>query len=102
MKETTVSIKTINELLEDIHKSSYVKKYFINKQDGHKGVLDGSDGSQGEYNEYFEFYQHPSLNENVFLRVTFNTDSYGDNESISSIQFVEGKAKTITVYEPIN
>jgi hypothetical protein len=54
------------------------------------------------YNETFEFYQHPEMPKNIFMKITIRTDSYGDNDFIHEIQFVEGKEKTITVYEPIN
>lgn len=35
----------------------------------------------------------------LFLKVEYESDSYGDNEYITSIQFVEPKTKSVTVYE---
>lgn len=97
MKEQTISIKVLNELLSKETRSKYRKS----TQQGHQGVPQNEDGYQGEYNETFEFYQHPDMPQNIFLRLTEHTDSYGDNESIVEYQFVEGKAKQVTVYEPI-
>jgi len=97
MKTTQVSIKVLNELLSEKTRS----KYKVSSQQGHQGVPQNADGYQGEYNETFEFYQHPDMPSNIFLRLTKHTDSYGDNKSIVEYQFVEGKAKQVTVYEPI-
>jgi hypothetical protein len=95
--EQKISLKALNELLgENKH------RYFMNQVDGHKGIDDNYyDGVQGEYNETFKFYKHPKLPEEVFMRETYHTNSYGDNENLVQVQFVEGKAKTITVYEPV-
>jgi len=91
----TVTIKSFNEVMSN--KSSYKTQTTI----GHTGVPDDGEGNQGEYNEKFIFYKHPEFPEGVFLRETIHTDSYGYNESIEEVQFVEGKEKMITVYEPI-
>lgn len=92
----TISIKVLNELFSNKTHS----KYRISTGDGHQGIID-SDGRQGEYNERFEYLQHPDMPKNIFLQITYRSDSYGDNESIYEYKFVEGKAKTITIYEPI-
>lgn len=85
--------------LQDFFKNK--SKYFVNRQEGHKGVPDHGEGEYGEYNKYFKFYKHPSFPANTFFRETWQTDSYGSGEAIISFDFVEGKEKTITVYEPI-
>lgn len=95
--KTFISLKALNELLSDNTRS----KFLLNEKDGHKGVPDSGDGNQGEYNERFEFYKHPELPENIFLQITYQSDSYGDNEAIHEMKFVEGKAKTVTIYEPV-
>lgn len=93
----SISIKVLNELLSNSTK----RKYRVTIEKGHQGVSEG-EGYQGEYNETFELYKHPELPENIFLKITMRTDSYGDNDFIHEIQFVEGREKTIIVYEPIN
>lgn len=75
----------------------------MNTEKGHQGISDSNyGGAQGEYNETFRFYKHPSFPEGTFMRETYQTDSYGSNSSLVAINFVQGKAKQITVYEPIN
>jgi hypothetical protein len=37
----------------------------------------------------------------IFLKIVKATDSYGDNEHITSIQFVTKLTKTIDTYEPV-
>jgi len=71
------------------------------EKQGHIGVPEDQDGNQGEYNETFKFYKHPRLPEGVFMQETWQTDSYGYNEFIESIQFVKGREKKVTVFEPI-
>ena len=92
----SIKIKVLNELLSVDKKH----KYRVTSLNGHQGIED-YEGSQGDYNETFEFYQHPDMPKNLFLKITMRTDSYGDNDFIHELQFVEGKEKTITVYEPI-
>jgi len=89
-------IKAFNEVM------SNKKAYKTNTERGHTGVPDDSEGNQGEYNEKFIFYKHKDFPEGVFLRETLQTDSYGDYESIVEVMFVEGKEKTITIFEPVN
>lgn len=36
---------------------------------------------------------------NLFLKVERSTDSYGENEGIIAVKFVEQKEKLVTVYE---
>jgi hypothetical protein len=58
------------------------------------------DGEQGEEGLTYEFYEVKG-EENLFIRLTITTDSYGDNESIQGVQFVRPKEKTVTVFETI-
>ena len=84
--------------LQDLLKNK--TKYLLSEQQGHQGVHSG-DGNQGEYNETIKYYQHPGLPEGIFMQEVYQSDSYGDNYGITSVSFVKGKAKTITVYEPV-
>jgi hypothetical protein len=61
-----------------------------------------SEPYEGGYNETYELYRHPEMSEDIFLKITIRTDSYGKNEFIHDMQFVEGEEKTIVTYEPIN
>jgi hypothetical protein len=92
----SIEVKVLQELFKN--KNSYL----VSTKSGYTGVTNSyGSGVQGEWNETFHFYRHPKMPENLFFRETYHTDSYGDNESIVSIDFVEGKEKTITVFEPI-
>jgi hypothetical protein len=91
----TITINSFNEVMNNKN------KYKTQTTFGHIGVPEDGEGNQGEYNEKFIFYKHPEFPEGIFLRETINSDSYGYNESIVKVEFVEGKEKTVTVYEPI-
>jgi len=95
MKEETILLKDLQDLL--LNK----QKYKQNTEIGHYGVGDSGEGNQGDYNEKFIFYKHPGLPEGVFMKETWQSDSYGCNEAITQIEFVKGKEKTITVLEPV-
>jgi len=94
--EKQINLTDLNDLLNN------KQKYFHSRQESHQGVPSGYDGNQGEYNEYFKFYNHPGLPKGVFLKETYRTDSYGYGDFLIRIDFVEGKEKTITVFESIN
>jgi len=69
---------------------------------GHIGVPEGGDdGNQGEYNEKIIYYKHPGLPEGVFMQEIYQTDSYGYDYSLTEVNFVKGKEKKVTVFEPI-
>ncbi len=89
-------IEIINKALKDIYTlrfNSKYKKVSSSKTDN----CNNGYGSQGEYDEIQEVYD---LNyEGLFLKLTLTTDSYGNNETISSIQLVKPTTKTVTVYE---
>lgn len=88
------------EDLQDLLKNK--QNYKLQTEKGHQGISNFTyDGEQEEYNETLVFYKHPGLPDNVFMKETYRTDSYGNNDFLYSVEFIEGKAKTITVYEPI-
>lgn len=91
----SISLETLNELLKN------KSKYLLYTERGHQGVGNVYDGVQGEYNETFKFYKHPGLPDNIFMKEIYQSDSYGDDDRLVSIEFVQGKTKTITVYEPV-
>lgn len=93
-EEITVKLSVIVDLLNNR------KDHFHSQQKGHQGLRDNEE-YQGEYNETFKFYQHKDLPKNLFLRETYHTDSYGYNDSLVKVDFVEGIEKQITVFEPI-
>lgn len=96
--EQVIKVKDLQELFND------KQRFLVTTLDGHQGVSSNSyhyNGVQGEYDEEFRFYKHPGLPEGIFMRETYHTDSYGDNKTLVKIEFVKGKEKTVTVYEPV-
>ena len=57
--------------------------------------VDSDHPSQGQEGETQILYD---IGEDQFLLVTVNTDSYGDNEHISSLRLVKPVKKQVTVY----
>lgn len=93
-----MNYKLINEALSDISSLRYNHKKFRKVSDSKIDNLHGGD-SQGEYDELIEIY---SLGEDdLHLKLILRTDSYGDNEFVSSIQIVKPIVKQVTDFEPI-
>ena len=97
MNEEVIKLSDLQELLTNKY------KYRFSEAVGHQGIPDDyRSGVQGEYNERIVYYKHPSLPENIFMKETYQTDSYGDSENLEKVEFVKGTEKTIKVFEPIN
>lgn len=54
------------------------------------------EGSQGDSGLSYEVYK---LSEDVYVKLRISTDSYGDNEFVAGLEFVQPKQKNVTVYE---
>lgn len=100
-----MELKTINKILAQVadcnpYNISVPRMSLVSSDVTHEGI--GSYGeSQGEYDETTHYFSGGDLPENIFLQISVRTDCYGNNDFIAKIQFVEGKKKTITVYEPV-
>lgn len=95
MKTESILLSDLQDLLKNKN------KYFQFEKTGLTPIPEDGEGNQGESNEIFKFYKHPGLPEGVFMRETYNSDSYGYNYALSSITFVKGVEKTIKIFEPI-
>lgn len=87
--------KKLNEKLKSLNEIRYgsiVSRQVISN-------VDPDHPSQGKEGEEVEVYDI-GLPDGMFLMLTINTDSYGDNERVSGIQFVKAKEKKVLVYEP--
>lgn len=94
-----MNYKLINEALFNISKLRYNHPKFKKVSSQTVDNLRGEE-RQGEFNEIIEIY---SLGEdNLHLKLTLNTDSYGDNEALMSIQVVKPIVKQVADFEPIN
>jgi len=96
-----ISVEKLNKIFKEIQFFPNNKELkYLERQEGHKGVPEAVEGYQGEYNEYSEIYKINEFDD-LFLKVTYNTDSYGENDFVVSIQFAKPKQVNKTIYEPI-
>lgn len=87
-----MDLKKINDLLSNLNNiSKKAKLISTDKSDNYNEEKD--QGTEGVMVEIYDIGE-----ENTFLKVVTNSDSYGDKEHISSISFVHSETKTITVY----
>jgi hypothetical protein len=93
-----MNYKLINEALKDINQLRNSHK-FVQVESHETNNVDKENGSQGESNIITEVY---SIGEDIYLKVLLETDSYGGNEAITSIQICVPVKKEITVFEAIN
>lgn len=90
----TVEIAEINRLLANLNNPTAtvgVKK--VEKTGSNNVDIDG-------YGEYTIIYETPL--ENVFMSITYRTDSYGENNHIYKVQFVQPREKVVVNYDPTN
>lgn len=86
--------KQLNEALRDLaalRRKSRIERTVVKELDG--------EGDQGESGLSYEVCSTPI--EGLFVKLTINTDSYGDNEFVAGVEFVQPIQKTVTNYEPI-
>lgn len=89
-----VELSEVNKILEDFTtiRSSYRGNGLTKvATEIVKTIDDNYEGSEGETGLSYEIYQSGDL----YIKVKIETDSYGDNENITGIQFVEPREKLI-------
>jgi hypothetical protein len=52
----------------------------------------------GDYETGYEVYE---ISEGVYVKLIVYVDSYGENESVVGVEFVQPKTVTVTNFEPI-
>lgn len=99
-----MELENVNKILEDLNHPSKELLEFVSKDRGHSGVsvntYPGRDGVEGENDQYYMIYKVKSVDD-LYLKIEFRTDSYGENDSIVGCQFVVPKEQKITVFESI-
>ena len=83
--------KKLNEVLKNLDTLRYSKEAL------HKEVIKEVNGGYEELGEFYEVYD-VGLQNGVFMKVQYLTDSYGDNERVGGVEFVKAKEKTVTAY----
>jgi hypothetical protein len=90
-----MELERINEILSKIDNIGSVKGIkrisHDEPEDYYEEKYQGGESSQVSIYDIGE--------ESIFLKVVRNTDSYGDNERVTSIQFVKPVRKEVIVYE---
>lgn len=89
-------LKKLNKYLSDFNQIRYNGKR-INEEIVKS--IDAEYPRQGDTGLSYETYE---LEPGLYIRFTITTDSYGNESSLSGVQFVQPVTKTITSYEPIN
>lgn len=93
-----LELSILNTILADLDDFRYKNKSKL-KQTNVVKEIDG-DGEQNESGLSFEVYPFPGI-ENLYVKLRITTDSYGDNEAVTGIEFVKPTEKVVTVYEKI-
>lgn len=88
-----MNIKQLNEVFSDLDNIGHnlIVMSEDESDDYHEEKSQGSEGLK------VSIYKIPDTD--IFLKVKRVTDSYGDGEKVSSIQFVAAQEKTILTYE---
>ena len=89
-----MNLTKINEVLRDLNKlrnsGKTVEVEVVKKIDGEE---------QGEEGLSYEVYKLPE--DNLYVKLKITTDSYGEDERISGLEFVQPKEVTITQFKAI-
>jgi hypothetical protein len=93
-------LEILEKILEDLNPSAITNrlalfKFGLVEEETSTGYYD--EKSQGDYGILTSVYYNNE--ENLYLQVTKETDSYGENEHIKSIKYVTPISKTVTIYE---
>jgi anaerobic ribonucleoside-triphosphate reductase len=96
----TVDFKQLNEMLSNLNNIRYGSKGYKRVQEKVEHKVDVNYERQGEEGLSYEVYSTPYPE--LYIRLEVKTDSYGDNEHVSGIQFVEPKEKVIQEFTLIN
>ena len=92
-----MNYKKINEVLSDLSAYNLSKKY--PKVETKQSDNYHEEKNQGEFGVKTEVFKLDF--DDLFLKVTTHTDSYGDRETVAKVEFVKPVVKQITVYEAI-
>ena len=95
LQEINKILSFIPVMVNDYGQNPYKK--VLDKRDGN--LQDSDYGSQGESDTITRVYD---LSKNdLFLKIELSTDSYGNNESVSKIEFVKPVVKQVTDFETV-
>lgn len=93
-----MELKQINEVLSDLSQYTLQKKFKLVESNEPRNYW--SEKNQGDTSTKTEIYE-VDKDKKVFLKISRQTDSYGDNESVVGISFVTPKEVKVTAFEAI-
>ncbi len=88
-----MNYKKLNEVFKNL-RNIKLKKVSTTQSDNFY-----EEKNQGEEGERIDVYELGF--DDLFIKITTVSDSYGNNESIDSIQFVKPIVKQVTDFEPV-
>ena len=89
----TLEVKEVNKILKNLFNGNLITVHSQTSGDW------GDEKSQGDYGTNEIVYTTGI--KDLFIKVIERDDSYGSNEKIVSVQFVQPQTKPVTVYEEI-
>lgn len=95
--------KLINKALNEIfngYKENLKFSTFM-KEEKTRDVINAYDGygKQEDYNEYYRVFKLKEVD--LCVKLTYRTDSYGCNDFLSSVNFVQPVVKEVITYDEI-
>ena len=94
--------KLINKALNEIAStgdSGLKLSTFVEQRTNHQGIPNDYDGYQGEYNSYYKIYKIKDID--LYVSLEYRTNSYGEDDRMFNLNFVQPVKKEILTYEPI-
>ncbi len=88
----------LNSLLKNLEYPDSKVLKMLQKEDISTPIPKDGEGSQGDENVFVRIYQSVQQ-PNIYIKVTYFTDSYGYGSYIRGVQFVQPKEKVVTVFE---
>jgi hypothetical protein len=70
----------------------------IQREDISTPISEDGEGSQGDENTFVKIYQSVQQPE-IYVKVEYFTDSYGNGSYVRGVQFVQPREKVVTVFE---
>lgn len=89
-----MNLTKINEVLKDLKQLRYRGKPVEVEV-----VKEIRDEEQGEEGLSYEIYNLDT--DDLYVKLKINTDSYGDNESITGLEFVKPKEVIVTKFQSV-
>lgn len=91
--------KALNEIFNGYTENLKFSTFMVEEQT--RNVISAGDGywKQEDYNEYYRVFKLKEVD--LCVKLTYRTDSYGCNDFLSSVNFVQQTVKQVAVYEPI-